>query len=74
MQMPDFINYRYIAIAPEPYSAHWIEPKGRLRQASREEVEALGTTALEPITSPETIGLNYQGPHPLQLFRVSRTA
>lgn len=71
MQMPDFLNYRYIAIAPEPFSAHWIGPKGRLRQASREEVDALGPHALEQLASPEAIGLNYQGRDQLAIYRVA---
>jgi hypothetical protein len=72
MQMPNFTNYRYIVIAPEPFSAHWIEPKGRLRAASREEVEALAPRALERLMNPEAIGLNYQGRASLAVFRIVR--
>ena len=72
MQMPDFLNFRYIAISPEPYSAHWIEPKGRLREATREEVEALGPNALERLESPESLGLNYQGRDGLIIYRVTK--
>lgn len=74
MQMPDFENYRYISISPEPYSAHWIEPKGRLREASRAEVDLLGSQALELLKSPETLGLNYQGRDRLAIYRVAKGA
>ncbi len=74
MKMPDFQNYRYIVISPEPYSAHWIEPKGRLREANREEVDALGPRALERVASPEAVGLNYQGRDQLAVYRVARAA
>jgi hypothetical protein len=74
MQMPDFDHYRYIAISPEPFSAHWIQPKGRLREASQAEVESLGPQALELIESPEAVGLNYQGRVALAIYRVVRAA
>ncbi len=74
MEMPDFLNYRYIAITHDPFSAHWIEPKGRLRQAGREEVDGLEPPALERVASPEAIGLNYHGRDELAIYRVARVA
>jgi hypothetical protein len=75
MEMPDFENYRYIVIEdgnPESFSAYWIERKGRLVQASSNEVEALGPHALEKVELPEAIGLNYQGRYSLAVYRVSK--
>src|SRR5687768_15489961 len=66
---PDFENCHYIAMSPEPFSPRWIEPKGRLREASREEVDALELRGVARLASPEAIGLNYQSRDQLAVYR-----
>ena len=72
MEMPDFKRFRYLVIKDgdaENFSAYWIHPKGRLVAAKWNEVAQFDSVSLERIPSPELIGLNYRGPHALDIYR-----
>ncbi len=70
MEMPNFEKYRYIVVenSDQPLTkAYWIESKGRLVAASPGETDVEGRLGWEKIESPGSIGLNYQGLHPMSV-------